>query len=116
MPKHKHDAVLISLIGSRIQAARLARGMTQAELAEAIGIEPITLSRYETGARGASVTTIAMAADVLGVAVGDLVDRERVLPAPDHAPEILAAIRVLEHLDDEQRDLALRLIREVAQQ
>ena len=114
MPKHKHDPELIRLIGSRIQAARLARGMTQAELAEAIGIEPITLSRYETGSRGPSITTIALAADVLCVAVGDLVDRERNVAPPSHSPEVLGAIRLVEQLDEGQLVLALRLIREVA--
>ena len=114
MPKHKHDPALLALIGSRIKEARSTEGMTQAELAEAIGIEPVTLSRYETGARGASISTIAMAADVLGVRVGDLVDRGRELSRPEHCPEILGAIRVLEQLGEGQLDLALRLLREVA--
>jgi len=113
MPKHKHDPELLSLIGRRIADARRARGMTQAALGEAIGIEPVTLSRYEAGARGPSISTIASVADVLGVDVGDLVDRDRELPQPQHHPEVEDAIRLLEGLDSDRRDLALRLLREV---
>ena len=114
MPKRPHDPVLLALIGNRIQEARLARGMTQATLAERLQIEVATLSRYEQGHKGPSITTIANAADVLEVAVGDLVDRDRDLPEPRHRPEVEDAIRVLEGLDDAELDLALRLLREVA--
>ena len=113
MPKHKHDPDLLALIGRRIADARRARGMTQAALGEAIGIEPVTLSRYEAGARGPSISTIASVADVLGVNVGVLVDRVRDLPEPRYRPEVEDAIRILEGLDDAQLDLALRLLHEV---
>ena len=36
-------------IGSRIKAARLGRGMSQAELAKQAGISPATLGRIEEG-------------------------------------------------------------------
>ena len=114
MPKRPHDPELLALIGNRIQEARLARGMTQAALAEKLRIEVATLSRYEGGHKGPSISTIAAAADVLDVAVGDLVDRGRDLPEPRHRPEVEDAIRVLEGLDDEQLDLAVRLLHEVA--
>ena len=114
MPKQKHDPDLLALIGRRIAEARRARGMTQAELAEAVGIETITLSRYETGSRGPSISTIDLAAYALGVEIGDLVDRGRELPPPQHSPDVEEAVRVLDGLDGERRDLALRLLREVA--
>ena len=114
MPKRPHDPELLALIGNRIQEARLARGMTQAILAEKLRIEVATLSRYEGGHKGPSITTIAAAADVLDVAVGDLVDEDRELPEPQHRPEVEDAIRLLEELDDDRRDLACRLLHEVA--
>jgi ribosome-binding protein aMBF1 (putative translation factor) len=42
---------LVKVIGSRVAEARKARGWTQAALAEAIGIESVSLSRLETGQR-----------------------------------------------------------------
>jgi len=111
MPRN-HDPNLLRVIGARLQAARQARGLTQAQLAEAIGIEPVTLSRYETGSRGPSITVLARAADALGVRLGDLVDADRDLPEPEHSPEVARAIRVLEGLDEDRLDLLIRVIEE----
>ena len=54
--------------------ARIARGLTQAELAKALGIKPQQIQRYEaTGYQSASFRRIVEIADVLGVQI-----RERV--------------------------------------
>lgn len=110
MPTRRHDEALLARIGARLQAARAARGLTQAQLAEAIHIEPVTLSRYETGSRGASVSVLDAAANALGVTLADLVADDRALPEVKRSATIEHALRVLEGLDDERRALALRVI------
>lgn len=112
MPKPKNDRDLLTHIGARVQAAREARGLTQADLGERVGIEAVTLSRYETGARGASLTVLARAADVLGVTLADLV-AERPVPEPDRDPRVLRALDVLDRLDEHHLDLAVAVLTEI---
>lgn len=114
MPTHRHDPELLAQIGARLQRAREARGLTQAELAERVGIEPVTLSRYETGARGPSVTTLKLAADALGLRLADLVEDVAPLPEPERDPRVLRAIEKLDHLDDHLLDIALGVVEVIA--
>ena len=69
MPR-KRDQELLRDIGQRVAKARTDRGFTQERLAEAVGIEPVTLSRWETGQRAVSVSTLAHIAEVLQVGLG----------------------------------------------
>lgn len=61
--------------GMALRLARVAKGMTQAELADAIGTTGSAISRYETGASSMGVETASRAADVLGVSVDQLTGR-----------------------------------------
>jgi transcriptional regulator with XRE-family HTH domain len=58
MPRQR-DQELITGIGRRVAQARRDRGFTQEALAEAVGIEAVTLSRLETGDRALSLSTLA---------------------------------------------------------
>ena len=53
-------------IGERLQKARLAKGLTQAQLARAIGVSMSSIAMVETGLRGQPRKLRAMAA-LLGV-------------------------------------------------
>lgn len=114
MPTHKHSPDLLIAVGERIQTARVTRGLTQAALAEAVGIEPVTLSRYETGARGASITTLALLAQALGLTLANLMDVDVPISAPDRGPEAEEVAFIVNRLAPERRDLAVRLVRELA--
>lgn len=56
-----------------IRVYRTYRRMTQKQLAEAAGINPVYLSQIETGKRAGSLKTLAAVAAALGVEPGDLV-------------------------------------------
>lgn len=53
--------------GEALKAKRLARGLSQAELARRLGITPSALSQAEAGLRGLSEETLASALSVLGL-------------------------------------------------
>lgn len=53
------------MIGERIQASRKAAGMTQMELAVALGIHVMTVSYYEQGTRRVPAERLAQIAQVL---------------------------------------------------
>ena len=56
-----------------LQAARSKKGMTQKELASAVGIAPSTFSNYEAGEREPSLDVLCKIADVLDVSLDMLV-------------------------------------------
>lgn len=59
-------------VGRRIAEQRKLAGLTQARLAERIGVEPETISRLETGASMPSLAKLAAAAATLEIDLKDL--------------------------------------------
>ena len=55
------------LLGSKIKLLRKSKGMNQADLAEATGVEINTISRYETGGFAPSIEQLLNLAKALGV-------------------------------------------------
>lgn len=51
---------------SPIRTARIAAGMTQQQLADALGVAQQSVTRWETGAREPRVSTLRRIAAVLG--------------------------------------------------
>lgn len=61
-------------LGKNIAAARRASGRTQAEVAEKIGIDTVSLSRIERGTVCPSIATLERIADELNEPLGGLFD------------------------------------------
>lgn len=59
-------------LGQKIARQRKAVGLTQAQLAERIGMQPETISRLETGKRSVSLSVIASLSEVLGLELHEL--------------------------------------------
>ena len=58
---------IIFQIGNKIKEIRKKRGLTQAELAEKINVDPKYISRLETGNSTPSIPTIAKISETLDV-------------------------------------------------
>jgi transcriptional regulator with XRE-family HTH domain len=67
-PKNKDESIL-KAVGERLQKLRIQKGMTQEQLAEAIGVQPETVSRYERGAIPLSLSQLFQISEALGVGV-----------------------------------------------
>lgn len=67
------DPILV-MVGAQVRYLREARGLTQAELGHAIGINLNLLGRIERGHQNATLLTLARIADGLGVTVRDLLE------------------------------------------
>jgi transcriptional regulator with XRE-family HTH domain len=52
-------------LGKAIKSLRLAKAMRQSDLAEKVGVEPTTISRYERGDYAPSLDVLAVIAEVL---------------------------------------------------
>lgn len=108
-PRNK-DPKLAQAIGRRVQAARERRGWTQERLAEMLGVQAETVSRYETGAIPVSVATLMRLADVMNEPVEELLlVKETTAPyGSDEDAEFLSLWRAL---DPEGRQVVLDLLR-----
>jgi len=113
MPRSRDQELLLA-VGQRVGRVHREQGWTQERLAEAIGLQAISLSRLENGARALSLSTLARIADALEVGLGDLLDVERPLPEVDRLPGEAELLQLFRGLDDEKRELLLRLARDVA--
>lgn len=88
----------------RIKTLREQRGLTQEQLAEAVGVKQAYISRLERGLSEPSLPVLRAIASTLHVNPGDLFDREgleaRIQSAIDRLDERrkLAAVAVLESM------------------
>lgn len=58
-----------------MKLARIAKGMSQSDLADKIGVKSYIISRYETGVNYPSVETLLRISEVLEVSVDYLLGR-----------------------------------------
>jgi transcriptional regulator with XRE-family HTH domain len=63
-------------VADRMKAAREERGWSQAELAEAAGLPPAAVSRYESGKYEPSVASLRKLLDALGCSADWLLEHE----------------------------------------
>lgn len=84
-------------VGRRIKARRQALGMSQAELAKALGVEQNAVSQYENAQVDLSICRITHIAQVLEITVGDLLPVElRLVTSPGmSSPDISHRVSVL---------------------
>ena len=61
-------------VGERIRTFRLAKGKTQADLAEAIGVKFQQVQKYETGSNRVSASKLFLAAKFLECQISDFFD------------------------------------------
>ncbi len=102
------------VVGARLRVARVRAGMTREQLALRVGVEPVSIYRFETGARGVSLAMLFALGEALGARPAEILDIEtpahlipsQVLDAA--ATDLLAAFH---RLPVERQVLAVRLVR-----
>ncbi len=110
----RRDQDLLDAIGRRIQRLRLERQLTQRQLAEAIGVEPESISRAETGAISLSLSNLFAVARALRVPLSALVDADLPLPAPEPGSDHGELVRLYDALDGNSRRALLGAARGIA--
>lgn len=109
----RRDQDLLDSVGHRIQRLRTERGLTQRQLAEAVSLEPESISRAEAGAISLSLTSLAGVASGLDVPLADLFDTAR--PSPPTAPAAeLELLRLFRGLDPVLQQAALGAVQGIA--
>lgn len=74
--------------GSRLKAVRKARGITQVQLAEGLGVTQSTVANYESNLRFPGETALRELADHLMVSIDHLMGRESVSPVDKGSQEL----------------------------
>lgn len=68
----------MSSLGNNIRRARIAKGLSQEDLASKLGVSKAAICRYEQGAREPSIRKLNKIAEILGVTLGYLEGFERI--------------------------------------
>lgn len=85
MPANKNNYDDIGkVLGQQIAAHRRALNLTQLQLAERLGVEPETVSRFERGTSLPSLTRLVELSEVLEVGVGRLLTQASPLAYDQH--------------------------------
>lgn len=94
--------------GEKIRQARLAKGMSQSDLAAALGVTKPAISRYELGQRHLSPDQLAAISKILDVPITELLDLE-----PGKKAELEQAMQILSGI--QERDLEGQYLSEADQ-
>lgn len=100
------------LLGQRIKELRTAKRLKQSELAEAIGIEPRSISKIESGAHFPKDTHLNNIASVLDVEIKDLFDFSTL---PEEKQDLINAInKILNNTDKNKLKTYYQILRDLA--
>ena len=92
-----------------IKDIRTRKNMTQADVANALGVSSVVYSRYETGARQPSTEVLIQMADIFGVTVDYLLGRQDVEDSTLSSFE-LQLISASRNADERARQDALNVL------
>jgi transcriptional regulator with XRE-family HTH domain len=102
----KRNAGIEQRLGTAIAAQRTARGLSQAQLAEVLGVEKDTVSRFERGMFLPPLRRLIQMADFFEMPLEDFI-RGSSSNAADAAPEIA---RKLSLLDKDSREFVRHIV------
>ena len=93
MHRHLIESIPPPVIGRRLQGARKARGLTQREVAERLGVARTTVTALEKGERRTRPSELIQMAQLYGRKVGDFVGARH--PVADFTVQFRAAVSKL---------------------
>lgn len=97
-----------TVLGARIRDARHARGLTQADLAAAVGVSRSAVAQWETDRAGQVTANLARIAAVLGVPVAQLIASDATAGVVTADGPELALVRLYRDCTPADRQLLLR--------
>ena len=92
-----------------IKDIRIRKGLTQSEVASALGVSSVVYSRYENGKRQPSIDTLVQMADIFGVTVDYLLGKQDIEDSTlsDYELHLLMASR---NADERAKQDALNML------
>ena len=112
----KSETDYFKAFGKRLAALRKARGLTQSELAEQIGVNQTAVGSYEIGRRRIPLSQVAPLARALGVPVSDLVEASEPGGAkPGPTPKLQRQIEMVSRLPRSRQKFVSEMLETVLQ-
>ena len=78
--------------GKRLKTLRKQAEKTQEQVAEAVGLEPGTISRIERGVKGMSIDSLLMFSEIYGVSMDFILKWNQMVTSSDTLLEELGAL------------------------
>ena len=97
-------------IGMNIKRLRLAKGLTQEQLAELLTISTAAVSKWEAKNTYPDITMLFPLAEIFGVTVDELINEKPSVPNEDF-PEVTMIGRASKKMSQADREKMLQLIR-----
>lgn len=102
----------MSNIGEIIRTMRMSRGMSQAQLAELVGMRRSAIGNYEHGIREPDLDTIEALADAFNVSLADLMGSMQ--PAAPDDPLEAELVAIYRSLNAQGQEMLVRTARSYA--
>jgi transcriptional regulator with XRE-family HTH domain len=116
-PMTHDEKVFFKQLGARIAALRKDQGMTQVQLAEALGLSQQMVASYEVGRRRAPVSLLPQIAQTLAVSLEDLIGQKDLQPAKrGPAPKLRQQIERIQQLPRSKQRFVIEMLDTVLQQ
>lgn len=74
MNNSEREKTIDKQVGLRVRACRLAKDMTQQDVANKVGVKFQQVQKYETGKNRISISKLVLICEVLGVTVSSVLD------------------------------------------
>jgi transcriptional regulator with XRE-family HTH domain len=99
-------------LGARIAALRKAQGITQVDLAQALGVSQQTINSYETGRRRVPVSTLPPLARTLGVSIEELIGEPPSTATRKRGPtpKLMQQVERIQQLPRAQQRFIMRML------
>jgi transcriptional regulator with XRE-family HTH domain len=97
-------------MGERIAGSRKALGMTQAQLADDLGVAQQVVASYEVGRHRVPASFLPRLARALAITVADLVGEEGAPSRRGPAPKLLQQVERIQRLPKAQQRFVMQMI------
>ncbi|KAF1687875.1 transcriptional regulator [Pseudoxanthomonas broegbernensis] len=112
----KEETAFFVQMGARIAQLRKHQGITQAQLAEWLGVSQQTITAYEVGRRRIQVSALPTIARALGVSVEELIGAPTTPAKRGPAPKLQQQLERITRLPKAQQRFVMQMIDTVLQQ
>jgi len=110
LPMTHDEKVFFRRLGARVAELRKDNGMTQAQLAETIGVAQQVVASYEIGRRRVPVSALPALAHALAVTVENLIGEEAKPAKRGPAPKLQQQLERITRLPKAQQRFVMQMI------
>lgn len=115
-PMTHDEQAFFKALGARIAGLRKDRGLTQAQLGEALGVSQQTINSFEKGRRRVPVSALPALTQVLGVSAEELLGEEQTPAKRGPTPRLQQQLEQLSHLPRTKQRFVIQMLDTVLQQ